>query len=159
MKSRCPAEQLAARLARDALLRLLERDSVSVSNIAGAKFYGRVLADVTTSDGGQVAVALTAEKLVRDYSEGKRKGLVLNPCHEKGRRFHRSRRPFRVSVRGAAVSRDRGITGRTSCRQRRGCSPPRQSAEATLWKTKSLDIGSPPFNSLNTAPKVGYFGP
>ena len=72
MKSRCRAEAEAARLARDALSRLLEPGPVSVSNIAGAKYWGRVLADVTTADGGHVASNLIAERLVRDYSGGRR---------------------------------------------------------------------------------------
>lgn len=45
------------------------------------------------------------------------------------------------------------ITGRASCPDQEGCSPTRQSAETTLRKTKSLDIGSPPFVSLNTNPR------
>jgi micrococcal nuclease len=74
MKSRCPAEQAAAQRARNALLELLEGGTVSVSNIAGAKYYGRVLADVTTGDGAHVGAGLIAAGLVRAYSGGRRQG-------------------------------------------------------------------------------------
>ncbi len=74
MKSRCRAEQEAARRAREALLGLLDGSSVSMSNIAGALEHGRVLADVTTEEGDAVAASLIAADLVRVYAGGKRTG-------------------------------------------------------------------------------------
>ena len=74
MKSRCPAEQAAAERAQKALLHLLESGTVSVSNIAGAKYYGRVLADVRTADGVHVAASLVAGSLVWIYAGGRRQG-------------------------------------------------------------------------------------
>ena len=54
-------------------------------------------------------------------------------------------------VRGAALSRDPEDHRPRILRLRQeGCFPKGQSAEATLWETKSLDIGSPPFDLLNT---------
>ena len=74
MKARCDAERAAALRARDALALLFGGDPVAISNIAGAKYYGRVLADVTTSGGDAVASILLGEKLVRPYAGGRRAG-------------------------------------------------------------------------------------
>jgi micrococcal nuclease len=74
MKSRCNAEHLAALKARDALAALLADGSVSISNIGGAKYYGRVLADVETASRGKVAPILLARALVRPYGGGRRAG-------------------------------------------------------------------------------------
>lgn len=72
MKAKCPMEKEAALRARDALGRLLAGASVSISNIAGAKYYGRVLADVAAPGGQPVAEALLAEGVVRPYAGGRR---------------------------------------------------------------------------------------
>ena len=74
MKARCDDERAAALRARDALASLFGDDPVAISNIAGAKYYGRVLADVTTSGGDAVASVLLGEKLVRPYAGGRRAG-------------------------------------------------------------------------------------
>jgi endonuclease YncB( thermonuclease family) len=74
MKSRCPVEHAAALAARDALSRLIGGGSVSISNIAGAKYYGRVLADVVTGTGADVAPALLSAAVVRPYDGGHRAG-------------------------------------------------------------------------------------
>ncbi len=74
MKARCDAERAAALRARDALASLFGGDPIAISNIAGAKYYGRVLADVTTSGGDAVAQVLLGEKLVRPYAGGRRAG-------------------------------------------------------------------------------------
>jgi endonuclease YncB( thermonuclease family) len=73
MKSRCAAEHRAALRARDELARLIGEDSVSISNIGGAKYYGRVLADVETQDGVPVAEEMLGQSLVRAYTGGRRK--------------------------------------------------------------------------------------
>jgi micrococcal nuclease len=72
MTARCEAERAAAERARDALASLFGTATVAISNIAGAKYYGRVLADVTTADGQGVASILLDEKLVRPYDGGRR---------------------------------------------------------------------------------------
>lgn len=72
MKARCAAERLVAEKARDALAVLFHQGEVAISNISGAKYYGRVLADVTTADGRAVAPLLLGEKLVRPYDGGRR---------------------------------------------------------------------------------------
>lgn len=72
MKARCGDERAAALRARDALVSMFGEDPIAISNIAGAKYYGRVLADVTTADGQGVASVLLGEKLVRPYGGGRR---------------------------------------------------------------------------------------
>jgi micrococcal nuclease len=72
MKARCGAERIAAERAREALALLFGEDPIAVSNISGAKYYGRVLADVTTAEGQGVASVLLREKLVRPYDGGRR---------------------------------------------------------------------------------------
>lgn len=72
MRSRCDAEREAALRAREALAELVAGGSVSLSNIAGAKYYGRVLADVQTATGEGLASALIGRALVRRYDGGKR---------------------------------------------------------------------------------------
>ena len=74
MKSRCRHEHLAAEKAREALSTMLGEGMIRISNIAGAKYYGRVLADVETPSGVSVAPALLSAALVRPYKGGRRKG-------------------------------------------------------------------------------------
>ena len=72
MKARCGAERAAAEKARDALASLFGEEPIAISNISGAKYYGRVLADVTIAGGQGVASILLGEKLVRPYEGGRR---------------------------------------------------------------------------------------
>ncbi|MGO4833625.1 thermonuclease family protein, partial [Rhizobiaceae sp. 2RAB30] len=74
MKARCGKEREAALTARNALHALISAATISLSNIAGAKYYGRVLADVATRDGLSVGPALLDRALVRPYAGGKRGG-------------------------------------------------------------------------------------
>ncbi|MCX7305719.1 MAG: thermonuclease family protein [Hyphomicrobiales bacterium] len=73
MKARCADEKSAALQAREALVHLLGDGRVAISNIAGAKYYGRVLADVSTSQGLPVAPILLNENLVRPYGGERRR--------------------------------------------------------------------------------------
>lgn len=77
MKARCDAERMAAMKARDALAALFGGGPIAISNISGAKYYGRVLADVATADGQAVAPLLLGEKLVRPYDGGQREPWCL----------------------------------------------------------------------------------
>ncbi len=76
MRSRCAAEKAAAREARIALERLLAEGSVWISDISGGKYYGRVLADVATEPGGDVASRLLDARLVAAYGGGRRVSFV-----------------------------------------------------------------------------------
>src|SRR5690606_17256996 len=51
LRSTCPTEKLAAAIARDALSNLIEGDAVQVHNVGADKYFGRVIADVTTRHG------------------------------------------------------------------------------------------------------------
>ncbi len=73
MKSRCTAEHLAALEARATLAALLG-DRVAISNIGGAKYYGRILADVETPDGVPIVAIMLARGLARPYDGGRRRG-------------------------------------------------------------------------------------
>jgi micrococcal nuclease len=72
VKSRCERERLAALHAREVLTELLGTGIVFISNIGGAKYYGRVLADVATPDGAAVSEIMLARDIVRPYRGGKR---------------------------------------------------------------------------------------
>ncbi|PWK76280.1 thermonuclease family protein [Aminobacter sp. AP02] len=74
MKARCQSERDAAHAARAALARLMAEGPVSLSNIGGAKYYGRVLADVSTEAGEAIAATMLENGLVRTYGGGKRAG-------------------------------------------------------------------------------------
>lgn len=74
MKSRCKAEREAALRARAALSDLVAGGAISLSNIGGAKYYGRVLADVDTEAGEGVATVMLDRGLARPYGGGKRQG-------------------------------------------------------------------------------------
>ena len=74
MKSRCQMERILARQARDMLEELVDERPVVISNIAGAKYYGRVLADVHSETGEALGPALLSLELVRAYAGGRRKG-------------------------------------------------------------------------------------
>jgi endonuclease YncB( thermonuclease family) len=74
LKSRCLAEQAAALKARAVLETLVGDAPVFLSNIGGGKYYGRVLADVTTAEGVAVGPALLALAVVRPYGGGRRGG-------------------------------------------------------------------------------------
>ena len=72
MRSRCRAEKTAALRARAALSHLLRSGHVSISAVSGGKYYGRVLADVRSSEGIDVSAHLLGATLVRAYAGGRR---------------------------------------------------------------------------------------
>ncbi len=72
LKSRCAAEREAARQARDALATLVAGGAVTVSGISGDKYFGRVLAEISTATGEPVAQTLLEQGLVRPYRGGRR---------------------------------------------------------------------------------------
>lgn len=72
LKSRCWRERRAAKMARAALEGMVGHGRVAISNVAGGKYYGRVLADVATPGGTALAPALLALAVVRPYRGGRR---------------------------------------------------------------------------------------
>lgn len=67
MRGRCGAERRAARRARAALGRLLGHGPVTVRNIGGDKYYGRVLADVAAEGEPDVGGAMLRLGMARAY--------------------------------------------------------------------------------------------
>ena len=75
MRARCEAEKAAARQARAALMRLLGEGPVRITNIGGGKYYGRVLADVATAQGQDIAPAMLHLGMARAYEGKKRQAM------------------------------------------------------------------------------------
>lgn len=67
LRGRCEAERRAARRARAVLGRLLGAGPVTVRNIGGDKYYGRVLADVAAGREDDVAGAMLRLGMARAY--------------------------------------------------------------------------------------------
>lgn len=78
-RSRCAAERDAARAARTMLGALLAQGRVSLVNVGGGKYYGRVLADVVAADGREAARVLLDGGLARPYDGGKRRAYCGLP--------------------------------------------------------------------------------
>lgn len=72
MRSRCSAERRAAVHAKDALERLIGGRIVTISQVGGGKYYGRVLADATNAEGLPIAETLLRHGMVRAYAGGRR---------------------------------------------------------------------------------------
>ncbi|WP_417409450.1 thermonuclease family protein [Hoeflea sp.] len=72
-RSRCPGQRAAAQLARNELERLVSGvPTVELINVAGGKYYGRVLADMKAGS-RDIASAMLASGLARPYQGGKRR--------------------------------------------------------------------------------------
>ncbi len=72
LHSHCADERQAAQRAREALAQLIAGATVTISNIGGGKYYGRVLADVADRDGHEIAPIMLERKLARAYDGGHR---------------------------------------------------------------------------------------
>lgn len=71
-RSRCPDQRAAAQLAHNELERLVSGFStVELINVAGGKYYGRVLADLKAGT-RDIASAMLESGLARPYQGGKR---------------------------------------------------------------------------------------
>jgi len=68
----CDGERLRAAAAAAALRRMLADGQVLLTEIAGDKFFGRIVADVTTEAGEDVAERLMAAGHARPYDGGVR---------------------------------------------------------------------------------------
>jgi len=82
LRGRCDAERELARRATAYVTAALVSGRVKLTNISGGKYYGRVLADVTTAEGGSLAAALLAEGLARPYRGRKRGSWCENKSPE-----------------------------------------------------------------------------
>lgn len=71
-RSRCSAERALSERATHALQSLVGRGPVTLNGIGPDKYFGRVVADVALSDGGDAGAALRAQGLARTYAGRKR---------------------------------------------------------------------------------------
>jgi endonuclease YncB( thermonuclease family) len=71
-RSACPGESKAAQAATEALDRLVGPGTVVLSHIAGDKYFGRVLADVTLESGASLREEMLHSGLARVYDGGTR---------------------------------------------------------------------------------------
>ncbi len=74
MRGRCSSERQRALAARDFLAGQLGDTPITLANIGGGKYYGRVLADVRLGNGGDAANLLLERQLARPYRGGARHG-------------------------------------------------------------------------------------
>lgn len=73
MHARCATTRIEAQVALAALTELVgSTDTLSLSDISGDKYFGRVVAQVTLSDGRDPAEELLARGLVIPYGGGKK---------------------------------------------------------------------------------------
>lgn len=79
LRSRCDEERAMAERARAHLAVLLKSGSVNVRNVARDKFFGRVVADLETDAGEDIAPLLLAADLARPYAGGKRVSWCDDP--------------------------------------------------------------------------------
>jgi micrococcal nuclease len=71
LKSKCPVTRRAAERARQALTDLTT-DGIRLTNIAGDKYFGRVVADVASGNEGDIATAMLAAGWARAYDGGRK---------------------------------------------------------------------------------------
>ncbi len=71
---RCAAERRLAKRAGAYLAAMVAGGPVRLTRISGGKYFGRVIADVTTAEGNDVARQLLSRKLVRPYRGKTRTG-------------------------------------------------------------------------------------
>jgi endonuclease YncB( thermonuclease family) len=72
LRGRCIGEREDARLATENLRRAVGEGPVTLRAIAGDKYFGRVVADVRSAGGTDLAVAMLASGLARPYGGGTR---------------------------------------------------------------------------------------
>ena len=74
MRAKCHQERHMAKRATSYVRAALASGKVTLTNISGGKYWGRVLADITTTEGNNVAAALLRRGLARPYKGRKRSG-------------------------------------------------------------------------------------
>nr|WP_246368355.1 thermonuclease family protein [Aurantimonas endophytica] len=76
-RGKCDAEKAAAAKATDRLSALVGGQSVTLAEISGDKYFGRVLATLSTADHPDLARVLLREGLVAPYGGGKRRDWCI----------------------------------------------------------------------------------
>jgi len=72
IRGKCEVEKQAALVAKLEVEQLVGSQQVQLIAVSGGKYFGRVLAQVLTKDGIDVAKHLLRQKMVRRYKGGKR---------------------------------------------------------------------------------------
>jgi endonuclease YncB( thermonuclease family) len=72
LRGDCASEKRRAEQAKLALMRIVAEGPVRLTAIEGDKYFGRVVADVTTARGRSVAASLIAGGFARAYEGGSR---------------------------------------------------------------------------------------
>ena len=74
LRAACQGERALALAARATLQRLVGREAVTLVNIGGGKYFGRVLADVRLADGSDLTARMLDAAPARIYHGGRRAG-------------------------------------------------------------------------------------
>jgi micrococcal nuclease len=74
LRGQCAREKMLAMAATKRLRVLAGSGVVNLSNVGEDKYFGRAVADVTTSEGGTIAALMLESGLVRPYESGARSG-------------------------------------------------------------------------------------
>ena len=74
LRGECQSEKVRGAAAAVALARMVEAGPVSLTNIEGDKYFGRVLADVSSPRGIDIGAALLNGGYARPYEGGRRGG-------------------------------------------------------------------------------------
>ncbi|KFB08615.1 thermonuclease family protein [Nitratireductor basaltis] len=72
IRSSCAPEKLAGITSRTVLEKLIAGRRITISNISGGKYYGRVIADAATENGQAISAYLLERSVVRPYHGGRR---------------------------------------------------------------------------------------
>ena len=72
LRGKCPSERALAQEARDYLASLVGGRAIRIAQIRNDKYGGRVIADVSEPEVGDIASAMIARGLARAYDGGKR---------------------------------------------------------------------------------------
>lgn len=80
IRGKCRDETIMAAAAADRLAEAVRSGVVRLTDIEGDKYFGRVVADVTTGEGADVAALMLASGLARVYDGGTRSGWCAAPA-------------------------------------------------------------------------------
>lgn len=73
LRAKCRHERDLAKRAKSYVRAALSSGKVTLTNISGGKYWGRVLADITTTDGNNVGASLLRHGLARSYRPKQRR--------------------------------------------------------------------------------------
>jgi endonuclease YncB( thermonuclease family) len=74
LKARCEDERVRAEAAREALRNILNERDVSIWSVGPDKYFGRIVAEVSTRRTAEVSAAMLSKGVARSYSGSHRDG-------------------------------------------------------------------------------------